>query len=169
MNHNIPASLLVPFPVALRSFIIAHRPEWGKQTLLDYVRGHYSAALRIGIDWDARHLTTTSCNKAEAKAAAEELAAQLKHYISDHVRVISGVPESRFSALIGPRGTIIHQMEIDTDTDIVLERQRSEVQIHDAEGDAKKLDEAQRVVLQTIHGDAWADHHNSEEAHSSAA
>lgn len=155
LENNTPSSLLVPYPTVLRSFIGTRQPEWNQQTLLDHVQGHYSAALRLNVDWSASQVTATSCNKAEAKAAAEEVAEQLKAYIAAHVRVIRDVPESRFSQLIGPRGATIQQLQLDTDTEIALARQRCEVQLLDLDGNAEKLDAAQNAVMDTIFGAGW--------------
>jgi rRNA processing protein Krr1/Pno1 len=166
LRHNEPFSINVAFLDILRNFMTNRSKEWGNKNLLDYIPTLFTSPVRIDVDWASRRLTVSSCSEHEARAATSRLIACLREYSATHVRLISNFPEYAISRLLGTRGATVRQLQEATDTEIMLVRDRAQVQVLNAAGDVEKLESAVHAIRVAVFGEEEEDDEEASEDHS---
>lgn len=153
LRHNEPFSINVAFLDILRTFMTSRSAQWGNKNLLDYIPSLFSAPIRIDVDWGERRLTVSSCSKQDARAATSRLVTCLREYSATHVRLISNFPEYAISRLLGTRGSTIRKLQEATDTEILLVRDRAQVQVLNAAGNVECLESAVHAIRVAVFGE----------------
>ena len=153
LRHNEPFSINVAFLDILRNFMTNRNKAWNDQNLLDYIPSLFAAPVRIDVDWAARRLTVSSCSEGQARAATSKMISCLREYSATHVRLISNFPEDAIGRLLGTRGATIRQLQEATDTEIMLVRDRAQVQVLNAAGNVEKLESAVHAIRIAVFGE----------------
>ncbi|KPA77169.1 hypothetical protein ABB37_07090 [Leptomonas pyrrhocoris] len=153
LRHNEPFSINVAFLDILRSFMTNRNRKWDGKNLFDYIPSLFASPVRIDVDWAARRLTVSSCSEHEARAATSKVVACLRDYSATHVRLISHFPDYAMGRLLGTRGSTIRQLQEATETEIMLVRDRAQVQVLNAAGDVEKLESAVHAIRVAVFGE----------------